>query len=273
MNILMRTIGKLLVALFLGVASMGAMSQAPANGGVQIVPAQPTSADNVFLQIPLNCGIEPLLGSGYRTSAVNGKIRVDLFFDRQGPCPAFPGPLPRLNIEIGRLPAGAYSIDVVQSRPVSFEVVFTPIATNMPLAVTDHRLTKTAPAVLVNYSDHWWDPSNPGAGLFIWQDARDQLLAAWFTYGADGKPAWYTIQAGTWTTATRYEGKLVQTNRLPNASLPPPTEPVGPSASQLVGTATLDFGGNDGAIAGVFTYKFDVAGAVARSHNIRRFNK
>ena len=154
----------------------------------------------------------------------------------------------------------------------TFEVVIATIASNLSLAVADHRATKTAPAVRLNYSDHWWDPNNSGAGLFIWQDATDQLLAAWFTYGADGKAVWFTVQAGARVSAKRYEGKLVETGRFPSVIFGGLIDGIGPTKVQVIGSASLDFAGDDGVNAGVFTYNFDNSPG-PRSRNIRRFGR
>lgn len=244
------------------------------NGQAEFIPAQPGSADTVYLKISPTCAESALAGPGYQVSIANGKLRVNIY--RAGgappPCALIAPPEPPLFIEIGRLPAGVYALDIIEWRPSSFEFLIIPIASNVPLTVTDHRAVKMAPAVRLNYADHWWDAANSGVGIFIWQDARDQLLAAWFTYGADGNAVWYTIQAGNWTTATRYEGKLVQTSRPPKPAAGGQLDAPGPTSVQFVGTAMLDFSGDDGARAGVFTYKLDSASA-AQTRNIRRFGK
>ena len=245
-----------MAVMALGFTPIVATGQTPTGIALEFIPAQPTSADTIYLKIPRSCSSSNYLGAGYRTSATGGKIRVDILLGPPPPCP-FPTPAaPALLVEIGRLPPGAYALDLIEAR----------------LTSVDHRAAKTAPAVRLNYSDHWWDANNSGTGIFIWQDARDQLLAAWFTYGTDGKAAWYTVQAGTWTSATRYEGKLVQTSRAPNTVQGGLVDVVGPTSLQFVGTASLDFSTDDGALAGVFTYKFDNA-AASQSRNIRRFNK
>ncbi len=242
------------------------------SGAPQFVPAQPSSADSVFLKIPRTCANANYLTPGYRVSAVNGRIGVNILLGVPVICFSAAPPEPPLLVEIGRLPAGSYIVDVNEGRLSGSDAVIAVVASNLQLTVSDHRATKAAPGVRLNYSDHWWDPSNPGSGLFIWQDAQDQLLAAWFTYGADGKAAWYTIQSGRWTTATRYEGRLVQTNRSPNPVLGGLIDGAGPTVTQLVGTASLDFSGSDeGTLAGVFSYQFDNGTAAIR--NIRRFNK
>lgn len=270
MQLPIRIMTRFIAALATAFYSLVAAAQSTLPPAVEFIPAQPSSADTVFLKIRRSCGNSQYLAPGYRTSAAGGKIRVDVLVFAGIICPSAAPPAPPLLVEIGRLPAGSYLLDIFDARIVSVEPSFSPFASNLPFTVTDHRAGKTAPAVRLNYSDHWWDANNSGSGLFIWQDARDQLLAAWFTYGADGKAAWYTIQAGSWVTATRYEGKLVQTSRPPalNGTIDAP----GSTGVILVGTAALDFSGDDGALAGVFSFKFDNAGST-QTRNIRRFGK
>lgn len=210
MHFPIRTVSRSILVCSLSVASLVATAQTLPSGALEFIPAQPSSADTLVVKIPRSCASINYLGAGYRTSATNGKIRVEILLGVPPPCPLNPPTAPALLVEIGRLPAGSYLLDIVEARPVSFEVAFNTVASNVQFAVTDHRAAKVAPAVRLNYSDHWWDPNNNGSGLFIWQDSRDQLLAAWFTYGDDGKAAWYTVQAGAWVTASRYEGKLVK---------------------------------------------------------------
>ena len=89
-----------------------------------------------------------------------------------------------------------------------------------------------------DYSDLWWNPNESGWGLNIVQHASRNIFAVWFTYGADGKPAWYVIPGGTWTSATTFTASMYSTS--------------GPAASEAtfdqsrvkktrVGTATLTF--------------------------------
>jgi hypothetical protein len=258
--ILIRTLAATLLAL----AATNAVAQPAAP---ELIPANPSSADTVVLKIPRGCSNSNYEFSTYHVNNVNGRIRVNLLLKPPPPCPLGGPAVPALLVELGRLPAGTYLIDIVEAYRVSFEALFINVVTGMPLTVSDHRASKTAPAVRLNYSDHWWDPANAGSGVFIWHDARDQLLAAWFSYAPDGKSTWYTLQAGAWVTATRYEGKLVQTSRAPGAGV----DAAGATAVQLVGSAALDFGSDDGALAGVFSVTFD--GQPTQNRSIRRFGK
>ena len=260
------------LTLVAGFASSFANAQVLPTAAVVFAPMQPTSADTVLLKIPRTCANSNYIGPGYRVSAANGRIRVDILLGPPPPCAVGLPPAPTLLVEIGRLPAGQYTLDIVEGRLFAFEFVLATLTSNLSLNVADHRANKVAPAVRLNYSDHWWDPNNSGSGLFIWQDARDQLLAAWFTYSADGKAVWYTVQAGAWVSATRYEGKIVETSRFPNLVAGGLIDGTGPTNVQVIGTASLDFAGDDGANAGVFTYNLDSSPGT-RSRNIRRFGK
>ncbi len=48
-------------------------------------------------------------------------------------------------------------------------------------------------AEAVEYTDVYYDPAEPGWGAFLVQSDTTQFLA-FFIYGADGKPTWYTAQ-------------------------------------------------------------------------------
>jgi hypothetical protein len=174
-------------------------------------------------------------------------------------CPPFAAD----EIDLGRLPAGSYTLTVTNAargpNPATIEFA------NVPFTVTDARATKTAPYVRLDYSGHWWDPNDSGWGLFIWHDARDNLLAAWFTYTPDGKPIWYVFQPKWETFARTTTAALTQTSRLPGLTSPPP----GPTSYTAVGSASLDFtamGLEDG---GKLTYTF--TGGAQTVRNIQKF--
>ena len=120
---------------------------------------------------------------------------------------------------------------------------------------------KTRPYVALNVADHWWNPTESGWGLFIWHDRLDRLLAAWFTYGADNKPVWYTIQGGAWTGSNVYEGSIYQTTG-PVFSAFTPGSNIG---VQAVGTAKLGFSFDN---TGTFTYTLN---GVTQTKQITRF--
>lgn len=251
------------IALAASALSAGAQT----TGGIEFIPAQPTSADTVYMKVPRNCANSNLPTPGYRNStSVAGRTQVVIVHAFNPNCADGNAAAAPLMVELGKFPAGTYPIDVRYGVLAGVEISFLAVLNTLQLTVTDHRAAKSAPGVFIDYSDHWWDASDPGAGLFIWQNRTDQVLAAWFTYGTTGQPMWYTIQAGSWVSPTRYEGKLIQSGRSTSPSLPILL------VAQEVGSAVLDFSGDDSALSGRFTYKFDAA-ASAVTRNIRRFGK
>ena len=132
---------------------------------------------------------------------------------------------------------------------------------DIPLVVTDNRTVKTAPFVRLNYSDHWWNPAEPGWGLFIWQDNLDRVIAAWFTYGSDNKADWFTIQTGSWVGFNRYDSPMIRTTG-PVFSAFVPGSAV---QTQVVGNASLSF---TDANNGTFTYTLN---GVTQTKAITRF--
>lgn len=110
----------------------------------------------------------------------------------------------------------------------------------------------------VDYSDLWFNANESGWGLNIVEHASQNIFAVWFTFGSDGKPAWYVVPGGGWTSPTTFSGTLYATS--------------GPAASSAsfnassvnvrqVGSATLSF---SDANTGTWSYTVDgVSGSKA----------
>ena len=220
------------------------------------VPANPTAADSIALVYRSSFNDARFQQDSYRVSMSNNRIRVTLG-DVLVPGPN-PGISPELQFDLGRLPAGSYLIDVY--RAVTGQPDFV-VQSGVPLTVTDNRITKAAPYVRLNYADHWWTPAESGWGLFVWHDNLDRVLAAWFTYGADNRAEWYTIQAGQWTNFNQYEGQIIKTTGPVFSAFVP-----GSSVQvQSVGTAKLVFTDVN---TGTFTYTLN---GVTQTKTITRF--
>ena len=63
--------------------------------------------------------------------------------------------------------------------------------------------TAALPGVAADYSDVYYNPTEPGWGVFLVQSNTFQFLA-FYVYGPDGKPVWYTAEladdgSGTYT--------------------------------------------------------------------------
>jgi hypothetical protein len=63
-------------------------------------------------------------------------------------------------------------------------------------------------SALTNLSDMWWGGiEQNGWGVSVVQQAG-ALFSVWYTYGDDGRPTWYFMPAGTWTSSSTYEGRM-----------------------------------------------------------------
>ena len=231
---------------------------------VVISPTAPSSADTITMRIERGTVPVQYLANSYRVSQESNRLRVTL--GAIGPFPLLPPIRPPIVpgaqftfVELGKLPAGSYQLDVV--APGANNVGEFAIATGLSLVVSDARALKTAPYVRLNYADHWWNPSESGWGLFIWHDNLDRVLAAWFTYGSDNRAEWYSIQAGSWVSFNIYEGQVIKTTG-PGFSTFVPGSTV---QTQVVGTATLNF---TDANNGTFAYTLN---GVTQTKNITRF--
>ena len=250
---------KFLCIIWIAAAWLGVDSAASAQttGTVIISPANPTSADTIVVRYMVRFLGTRFVRDAYRTSMTDNRIRLTLGEVRTDPV-IDPGLTFPIDMRLGPLPAGNYVVDLYTAVANQADVA---VSLNHPLTVSDDRVTKSAPYVRLNYSDQWWKPSESGWGLFIWHGHSDQVMAAWFTYGADGKAAWYTIQLGRWTSFSTYEGQVIQST--------------GPSflnfaagstvGVQAVGTAKLVF---SDANNGTFSYTIQ---NVTQSKDITRF--
>jgi hypothetical protein len=206
---------------------------------VSIVPAQPRFMEPVYARVAY-----PFEAFNFRSARVSmsgNDIRVDLA--GYGDLGTF-----SFDVGLGRLPAGHYTVTMsgnplfASPRQVaSFDVA--------PANVPD-PLAGQIPAV--NYSDLWWDPTQPGWGLNIVQGATNEVFATFCTYDAAGRPTWYTLQPGAWSAnGTSYQGPVYQTSNVPGTGV----------AVRKAGQATLSF---DDAFHGRFAWTIDGSSSTAK---------
>lgn len=192
-------------------------------------PANPSSADNLIVKITTS-SCAGFYGKAYSVRAAGSEITIHLTMSAEAVTLCLAGAPPHVLLaDVGRLPAGDYRLNIVYDREPNVAVDF---IRGYAFKVTDARANKPAPFVSGNASGHWWNPDRDGEGLMIWQDAQDQLLAAWFTYDDDGKAIWYTVQGGQWLSRGLYKGPLLRTAK------PTPGVPV---ALTMRTDVTLDF--------------------------------
>lgn len=215
-------------------ALLSLLSVASAFAETIIVPAAPRYLEPVFLRIRQTPF--PTLAVVGATVTMNGNnlnVRLDGIPDLGSTSD---------DVMLGRFPAGSYTVTVDGVPAGSFTVA---------------PPERSRPALLyvppVNYSDLWWNPSEPGWGMSINQGPTNLVFAVWFTYDAAGNPVWYTLQPGRWENTTTYSGTIYRTTGSPF------TTPFDPNSLQVkkVGNGFLHF---FTASTGDFTYTIDGVG-------------
>lgn len=223
--------------------SISSLAQAPFFGSA-IVPSNPSSTDNIsFVRFEATayCGRnEPY----YKIAMSNNNITITFSeSDVRGQMSLAQAPSWNTRyidlVDIGRLPPGDYTLTTVGAQCIraSQFLPTPPDLDKFAFNVTDGRTKKSFPNPSLDYSGHWWDENDPGWGLFIWQDAANNTMAAWFTYTADGKPAWYVFQPVWQTNTMTPYADVWQTSKPPGTVSPPP----GAAKLETVGNAFLDF--------------------------------
>ena len=72
--------------------------------------------------------------------------------------------------------------------------------------------TSATPAPLTGIGDMWWGgPGQNGWGIALMEQPGG-LFSVWFTYDADGRPTWFAMPSGSWTSATTFEGEIYRTS-------------------------------------------------------------
>ena len=119
-----------------------------------------------------------------------------------------------------------------------------------------------AAAQAANYSDLWWNPAESGWGVTL-ADHETNLFGVWYTYRADGKPVWYTIPGGTFSSDRRtFSGDVYMTRGPSYATAAFDAAQVTPTK---VGTATFDFAPS-GQPAGSALFSYSINGVTKSSH-------
>jgi hypothetical protein len=114
---------------------------------------------------------------------------------------------------LGRLPAGDYDAQLVINPPPGT------LGPSQLVGPIHFIVAPSPPAGSLSphedYSDFWWNPSEPGWALVVKQSG-DKLVAMWAVYDAANRPTWYTLQPGGWLRGAdnvlRYSGIVYRTS-------------------------------------------------------------
>jgi hypothetical protein len=139
--------------------------------------------------------------------------------------------------DLGRFPAGEYSVEVVGASGLGLG----PVLWTTSFVVPSRAIPRNGPNAHiysdVNYTDLWWDPQRSGWGVMITHRPDGTLFAAWFDYGRNGQPVWYTF-LGKPLTGYFFTGQVMMSNG-PN----PATPPFGSSTGMtVIGEGAFRFG-------------------------------
>jgi hypothetical protein len=116
------------------------------------------------------------------------------------------------------------------------------------------KLVRSADAPRLDYSDLWAVTSEAANGVTITQRASGAVFVVWFTYDADGSPAWLMMPSGAWTSATSFAGTLYRATRHGTA----PTQ-------ETIGRVTFEFAAADRG-----RMEVQLAGQAPRSMDVQR---
>jgi hypothetical protein len=204
---------------------------------LEIIPAAPRYLEPVYLRWTPDIGVGPTIGA--KVTMQGSMIDVQLVT-----LPELVAPVP-VDVELGRFPAGTYTVRVSSFYELSFTVAPIPIGTP-PFSTVLPKIPS------INYSGHWWNPSESGWGLSIEQGPTGVLYAVWFVYGPRGDPVWYTFQSDKWTlwTSNGVSGPIFRTTGPYLAGTFDPTQ----VSQTQVGSGFLSFSNYN---TGRFTYKLD----------------
>jgi hypothetical protein len=143
--------------------------------------------------------------------------------------PGAAGPPSTFDVMLGRFPAGSYSVRAnAPDGPLVAQSVVGPPLRNRPGGPAEPS---------VNYTDLWWNPSQSGWGMSIFQGPTNEVFAIWFAYDASGNPVWYTLQPGSWDSRIVFSGPIYRTT---GPYVAGPFDPAAVRAVQ-VGTGDLEF--------------------------------
>lgn len=158
-----------------------------------ILPAQPRYLQPVYLQYLPNF-LAYTSVQGVQVSMQGSAILVTI---QSTHCSDLCGLGIGGDVELGKFPAGSYTVIVKENSDPASSLSFTVSAPSSPLNLIDH-------------SALWWAPSEPGWGMGVWHGPTDIVFAAWFVYDASGNPTWYTLQAQS-ANSVFYTGPIYKT--------------------------------------------------------------
>lgn len=224
----------------------------------QIVPPEPIEFETVNLRLATDaCSF---VASTVRVASAANALRVT---QQPNPC-LVAGPVRIVDIRLGSFPAGDYTVELYATPQPSgppVERLSFQVRGRVEIAVFPPPVRP-----LADFSGLWWAPGESGWGLFLAQSALTNIVfGAWFVYGPDGRPEWFTLQDGRWTSFTTWTATVYRTSGPPPAAFDARLVRILP-----VGAATIDFTQSPGT-EGRARFTYDVSGLGTDTKTIQRF--
>jgi len=179
MKLAAKTITRFLLAL------SATLLAGSAGASVQIIPAAPRYQEPVYVRI--DKGVSTCFYAAQ--VSMEGAV-LSVKYQRMSEICGY-----KYDVELGRFPAGTYTVNVQDEAPLQFTVGASP---------SSPASTYPGNQPIVNYSGMWWDSFESGWGMSIAQGATNRLFAVWFVYDLPGEPTWYTFVPDKWNQSAGY---------------------------------------------------------------------
>lgn len=209
------------------------LSTAAAAAEPAIVPADPLEFERVHWRLSVDSCV-------FNEQSIRVELRDGALAVRHQPLQCFaPGPPEVVDIQLGAFPFGEYRVDFYDGNATTpslsqrFQV-------NRPVQIA---VFPPPPHPIADYSGLWGAASEAGWGLSLHQGGADLLFGALYVFDTQNRPQWFTLQAGSWESSTRWSGKVVRTE---GPAWLVPIYASGMTSYSVVGEATLDFHMNPG---------------------------
>ena len=105
-------------------------------------------------------------------------------------------------------PVGSASFAFADADHATLSYTFDGVAGTRSISRFEFATSGETPGV--NYSDVWWNPSEPGWGMPLTQQFGT-IFGGWNTYDGAGNGIWFVLPGGNWTSPTSYSGTLYRT--------------------------------------------------------------
>lgn len=209
----------------------------PAISGIAFEPSNPVAGQSVTVLVD-NSNL-----CYYQFSASRNDRIITILKTRESIiCPSA-GVFPeRMRFVLGPLPAGEYILRLAFNENATLPGL-TSILAETVLVVAAASVPPNA-----NYSGMWSDPSAPGWGIGFIQSSSGQAFATLYAYDNSGKPVWFGVPGGIWSSPSRFEGTMYATTAASSGIV------VGNSSIEAVGRMSLQFNGQGSAVLRYVVY-------------------